>query len=114
LTVIFNVEELYLLKRAHPNWVLLLGDKTKNPSRLVGVWKEMTSQSMEELQALVERVQRSEVEAWNFGPRTGLGGLACLDWDWEFLAYRWCKRFGERAKTNVSNAQLGFSYVIFD
>ena len=109
MTVIFNVEELYLLKRAHPNWVLLLGDKTKNPSRLVGVWKEMTSQSMEELQTLVERVQRSEVEAWNFGPRTGLGGLACLDWDWEFLAYRWCKRFGERAKTlTFRTPNLGF------
>ena len=25
------------------------------------------------------------MEACNFGPRTGLGGLACLDWDWEFL-----------------------------
>jgi P4 family phage/plasmid primase-like protien len=99
LTVIFDVEELYLLKRTHPSWVLLLGDKAKNPSRLVGAWKEMTNQSMEELQALVERVQRSEVEAWNFGPRSGLGGLACLDWDWEFLAPHWSKHFGERAKT---------------
>jgi P4 family phage/plasmid primase-like protien len=78
---------------------LLLGDKSKNPSRLVGVWKDITSQSMQDLEALVVRVQGSEVEAWNFGPRTGLGGLACLDWDWEFLAYRWIKHFGERAKT---------------
>jgi P4 family phage/plasmid primase-like protien len=54
---------------------------------------------MQELEALVVRVQGSKVEAWNFGPRTGLSGLACLDWDWEFLAYRWRKHFGERAKT---------------
>jgi hypothetical protein len=47
------MSELYFFKRTHPNWVLLLGDKSKNPSRLVGAWKEMTSQSMEELQALV-------------------------------------------------------------
>jgi P4 family phage/plasmid primase-like protien len=78
---------------------LLLGDKSKNPSRLVGAWKDITSQSMQDLEALVERGGSSEVEAWNFGPRTGLGGLACLDWDWEFLAYRWTKHFGERAKT---------------
>ena len=52
-----------------------------------------------DLEALVAKAQGSEVEAWNFGPRTGLGGLACLDWDWEFLAYRWSKHFGERAKT---------------
>ena len=88
-----------MLKRAHPDWVLLLGDKSKNPSRLVGAWKDITSQSMQDLEALVERAQSSEVEAWNFGPRTGLGGLACLDWDWEFLAYRWSKHFGDRAKT---------------
>jgi hypothetical protein len=54
---------------------------------------------MQDLEALVVRAQGSEVEAWNFGPRTGLGGLACLDWDWEFLAYRWIKHFGERTKT---------------
>ncbi len=65
----------------------------------MGAWKDITSQSMQDLEALVEKIRISEVEAWNFGPRTGLGGLACLDWDWEFLAYRWTKHFGERAKT---------------
>ena len=99
MTVVFDVEQLYALKRAHPDWVLLLGDKSKNPSRLVGTWKDLTSQSLEDLEALVAKAQAGEVEAWNFGPRTGLGGLACLDWDWEFLAYRWSKRFGDRAKT---------------
>lgn len=63
MTIVFNVEDLYFLKRTHPSWVILFGDKSKNPSRLVGAWKEMTSQSMEELQALVERVQNSDVEA---------------------------------------------------
>jgi P4 family phage/plasmid primase-like protien len=86
-----------------------MGDKAKNPSRLVGAWKEMTSQSMEELQALVAKVQCSEVEAWNFGPRTGLGGLACLDWDWEFLAYRWIKHFGDRARTlTIRTPNMGY------
>ena len=99
MTIIFDLEELYRLKCAHPDWVLLLGDKAKNPSRLVGAWKDITSQSMQDLKALMLRAQCSEVEAWNFGPRTGIGGLACLDWDWEFLAYGWSKHFGERAKT---------------
>jgi len=54
---------------------------------------------MQDIEALVTKAQSSDVEAWNFGPRTGLGELACLDWDWEFLAYRWIKHFGERAKT---------------
>ncbi len=97
--ICFDVAELFAFKRAHPDWVLLLGDSAKNPSRLVGAWKDFTSQSMADLEALVKRAEASEVEAWNFGPRTGLGGLACLDWDWEFLAYRWSKRFGDRAKT---------------
>jgi P4 family phage/plasmid primase-like protien len=109
LTVIFDLEELFQLKRAHPDWVLLLGDKSKNPSRLVGAWKDITSQSMQDLEALVLRAQSSEVEAWNFGPRTGLGGLACLDWDWEFLAYRWTKHFGDRAKTKtVRTPNMGY------
>ena len=85
MTIAFDLNELYLLKRVHPEWVLLMGDKSKNPSRLVGAWKDITSQSMQDLEALVDKAQRSEVEAWNFGPRSGLGGLACLDWDWEFL-----------------------------
>ena len=84
MTVVFDVEDLFLLKRIYPSWVFLLGDKSKNPSRLVGSWKDLTSQSMQDLEALVDRVQRGEVEAWNFGPRSGLGGLACLDWDWSF------------------------------
>jgi hypothetical protein len=72
--------------------VLLLGDKAKNPTRLVGSWKELTSQSMADLEALIQQAGASEVEAWNFDPRTGFGGLACLDWDWEFLA---CEFDGE-------------------
>ena len=99
MTIVFDLEQLYLLKRVHPDWVLLLGDKSKNPSRLVGAWKDITSQSMQDLEALVAKAQACEVEAWNFGPRSGLGDLACLDWDWEFLAYRWTKHFGDRAKT---------------
>jgi hypothetical protein len=99
MTVAFDLEQLYEFKRVHPDWVFLLGDKSKNPSRLVGSWKDLTTQSIAELEALVERAKVSEVEAWNFGPRTGLGGLACLDWDWEFLAYLWSKHFGIRAKT---------------
>ena len=55
MTIIFDLEELYQLKRAHPDWVLLLGDKSKNPSRLVGAWKDITSQSMQDLEALVAR-----------------------------------------------------------
>ena len=39
MTIVFDVEELYLLKQAYPSWVLLLDDKTKNPSRLVGIKK---------------------------------------------------------------------------
>ncbi len=109
MTIIFDLEQLYQLKRAHPNWVLLLGDKAKNPSCLVGAWKDIVCQSMQDLEALVARAHRSEVEAWNFGPRTGLGGLACLDWDWEFLAYRWVKDFGYRAKTmTIRTPNMGY------
>jgi P4 family phage/plasmid primase-like protien len=109
VTVIFDVKQLYSLKRAHPDWVFLLGDKAKNPSRLVGAWKDITSQSMEDLEALVAKAAECEVEAWNFGPRTGIGGLACLDWDWEFLAYRWGKHFAERAKTlTIRTPNMGF------
>ena len=109
LTIVFDVEQLFALKRLHPDWVLLLGDKSKNPSRLVGAWKEITCQSMQDLEVLVDRARGSEVEAWNFGPRTGLGGLACLDWDWEFLAYRWGKHFGDRAKTlTIRTPNMGY------
>jgi P4 family phage/plasmid primase-like protien len=99
MTLAFDVEQLFQLKRAHPSWVFLFGDKSKNPSRIVGSWKDLTSQSLVELEALVKKAKASEVEACNFGPRTGLGGLACLDWDWEFLAPLWSKHFGNRAKT---------------
>ena len=54
-TVIFDVEQLYEFKRTHPDWVFLLGDKIKNPSRLVGAWKDITNQSMQDLEALVAR-----------------------------------------------------------
>jgi P4 family phage/plasmid primase-like protien len=114
LTIGFDLEELWRLKHANPEWVILLGDKSKNPSKLVGAWKDMKAQTMADLQTLVAKAQSSEVEAWNFGPRTGLGGLACLDWDWEFLAYRWIKCFGDRAKTlTFRTPNMGFRMLYF-
>lgn len=61
MTIAFDLKELYLIKQAHPEWVLLLGDKAKNPSRLVGAWKDITSQSMQDLEALVAKAQACEV-----------------------------------------------------
>ena len=101
MTIIFDVEELRKVKHDHPEWVLLIGDKTKSPQRIVGKWKELTSQTPRELEALIVKVQNSEIEAWNYGPRTGLNNLACLDFDWEFLAYKWQKKLWERAKTET-------------
>jgi P4 family phage/plasmid primase-like protien len=117
VTIVFDLSELRAFKREHPDWVILFGDKSKNPARLVGSWKDLTSQTPQELEELIVKAQVSEVEAWNFGPRTGLGNLACLDWDWEFLAYRWIKHFGERAKTltfRTPNLSFRMLFLTFD
>jgi P4 family phage/plasmid primase-like protien len=64
---------------------------------------------MQELEVLVAKAKGTEVEAWNFGPRTGIGGLVCLDWDWEFLAYRGQNILVKRAKTlTIRTPNMGY------
>jgi hypothetical protein len=52
MTIVFNLEDLHRLKRGHPDWVILLGDKAKNPQRIVGAWKELTTQTPQILRLL--------------------------------------------------------------
>ena len=98
--IIFDVEELRKAKRKHPNWVFFLGDQEKSPQKIVGKWKQKTTQTPEELEELIKETQNGNVEAWNWGIKTGLG-IVALDWDWEFLAYDFCRYFKERAKTEI-------------
>lgn len=100
LTVSFNIEKLQKTKQQHPNWIFFLGDKTKNPQTIVGKWRDIITQSIEELDKLITATKnRPDVDAWNWGIRTGLNDIACLDFDWEFMYYRWLRKFGDRAKT---------------
>jgi hypothetical protein len=54
MTIVFNLEDLHRLKRGHPDWVILLGDKAKNPQRIVGAWKELTTQTPQILRSCSE------------------------------------------------------------
>lgn len=102
MTVIFNIDGLLKEKQIHPNWIFFLGDKTKNPQTIVGKWKHIEEQTQEELEQLIQDTQkRIDVEAWNWGIRTGIHDIACLDFDWEFLYYRWLRKFGDRGKTTT-------------
>ena len=109
MTLIFDVDELRKEKQLHPDWVFFVGDKEKNPQKFVGSWKEQTSQTTQELEILIEGSQKRTDEAWNWGIRTGIKNIACLDFDWEFLYYRWLRSFGDRAETvTYRTANKGF------
>lgn len=100
MTVVFEASKLLEEKKLHPEWIFFIGDKQKNPQTIIGKWRDVNSQTYEELLDLVEKTkQRKDVEAWNWGIRTGINDLACLDFDWEFIYYLWVRKFGDRAKT---------------
>jgi len=93
--------------------VFFLGDKTKNPQTIIGKWKHIKTQTIEELDQLIEDTQkRTDVEAWNWGIRTGINDISCLDFDWEFLYYGWLRKFGDRAKTvTYRTANKGYRVI---
>lgn len=97
--IIFDINELKQTKIDHPNWVLLIADAGKNPKDLTGKWKTQVTQTPLELDTLIERIKTSPIEAWNYGPKTGLNNLATLDFDWEWVYYSWKNKFKERANT---------------
>lgn len=113
MTVLFDVQELLKEKKAHPEWIFFLGDKEKNPQTIMGKWKEITKQSFQELEDLVKRTeQRTDVEAWNWGIRTGINDVACLDFDWEFIFYRWLRKYRKRSETAIyKTANKGFRVI---
>lgn len=113
MTILFDVAELHREKQAHQDWVFFLGDKEKNPQTIIGKWKNIRIQSPQELNEIIERTQkRKDVEAWNWGIRTGINNIACLDFDWEFLYYAWLRKFGDRAKTaTYRTANKGYRVI---
>ncbi|MGD0451454.1 MAG: phage/plasmid primase, P4 family [Candidatus Bathyarchaeia archaeon] len=98
LTILFNIEELRQLKNKHPDWVIVAGDKDKNPEGLGKGWKAKT-QTMAEFESLINYCRDSTVEYWNFGMVTGLGNVNTIDFDWEFVYHLWVQRFGPRTNT---------------
>jgi putative DNA primase/helicase len=113
MTVGFNIAELKAAKKQHPEWVILLADKTKNPQTITGKWKHLTTQTEAELDQLITNtVNRTDIEATTWGIITGLNGICALDFDWEFLGYQWLRKFGERTKTlAIRTANLGFRFL---
>ena len=98
MTILFNFEEMRQFKKQHPDWVLVAGDKDKNPENLGKGWKVKT-QTMEEFEKLIEYCKESTVEFWNYGIVTGLNNVNSLDFDWEFVFYLWVQCLGPRTNT---------------
>ncbi len=115
MTIRFNISNLEAAKSIHPEWVFFLADKEKNPQTIVGKWKEIKTQSLQELELLIANAKkRKDVEAWCWGIRTGVNNVIALDFDWEFLGYRWIRRFGDSAKTAAfRTANLGFRFIFY-
>ncbi len=86
--------EMLEAKRLH-GWVILLADEQKSPA-ISGRWKNITTQTEEELLELLDRAG-DRASCW--GPVCGLGDLFSLDIDWAFIYGLWNRHFGERAQT---------------
>lgn len=112
-TIFFNTKDLIDEKQKKPERVFFIADKTKNPKDFMGKWREITTQSIEELDTLIKNIEkRTDVEAWNYGIRTGLNNEAGLDFDWEFLGYGWTHKFGDRAHTeSYRTPNGGFRFI---
>ena len=84
LPILFNIEEIRRFKNKYPDWVLVAGDRDKNPESLGKGWKVKT-QTMAEFESLIAYCRDSTVEYWNFGMVTGLSNVNTIDFDWEFI-----------------------------
>ena len=98
MTILFNVEEMRKFKRQNPSWVVVAGDKDKNPEALGKGWKKQT-QTLEEFENLVKNCEDSKTEFWNYGMVTGLNNVNTIDFDWEFIYHLWTEKFGARVNT---------------
>jgi P4 family phage/plasmid primase-like protien len=98
MTILFDVAEMRKLKNEHPDWVLVAGDKDKNPESLGKGWKKLT-QTMQEFESLIRYCQTSKTEFWNFGMVTGLNNVNTIDFDWEFIYGLCVQKFGARINT---------------
>jgi P4 family phage/plasmid primase-like protien len=98
LPILFNIEEIRRFKNKYPDWVLVAGDRDKNPESLGKGWKVKT-QTMAEFESLIAYCRDSTVEYWNFGMVTGLSNVNTIDFDWEFIYHLWVQKFGARTNT---------------
>lgn len=113
MTILFNVEDMRRLKLGFPDWVIVAGDRDKNPESLGKGWKKQ-AQTMKELEDLVSYCVNSKTEFWNFGIVTGLNYVNTIDFDWEFIYSLWVQKFGARANTlTYRTPNLGYRVLFY-
>ncbi len=113
MTILFNVDDMRQLKRGFPDWVIVTGDRDKNPESLGKGWKKQT-QTMEEFEDLIKYCESSKTEFWNFGIVTGLNNVNTIDFDWEFIYSLWVQKFGARTNTlTYRTPNLGYRVLWF-
>jgi len=101
------------LKRGFPDWVIVAGDRDKNPESLGKDWKKQV-QTMEELEELIKYCENSKTEFWNYGIVTGLNNVNTIDFDWEFIYSLWVKNFGARTNTlTYRTPNLGYRVLYY-
>jgi len=100
-------------KRGFSDWVIVAGDKDKNPESLGKGWKKQT-QTIEEIEDLISYCQTSKTEFWNYGMVTGLNNVNTIDFDWEFIYHLWVQKFGARTNTlTYRTPNLGYRVLFF-
>lgn len=87
-------EEIKSFKRRF-GWVILLADASKSP-QIGGKWREIKTQTLEELTTLLNRVGE---KATCWGAVCGLQDLFGGDFDWPFIFRLWREHFGDRTST---------------
>jgi P4 family phage/plasmid primase-like protien len=113
MTILFNIEDMRQLKHGFPDWVMVAGDRDKNPESLGKDWKKQV-QTMEELEELIKYCENSKTEFWNYGIVTGLNNVNTIDFDWEFIYSLWVKTFGARTNTlTYRTPNLGYRVLYY-
>ena len=63
----FNREDPIRFKEQYPDTVIFIADESKNPQSFMGSWSSIKTQTLNELQGLLDRGESKDKVASNWG-----------------------------------------------
>ena len=95
----FNREDPIRFKEQYPDTVIFIADESKNPQSFMGSWSNIKTQTLNELQGLLDRGESKDKVASNWGILNGAGNIIGLDFEWPWVYRVWVDSLRERGET---------------